>query len=245
MASVRLPHAPRKSLIGPTVFTVFGLALLLGLGTWQVQRLHWKEALIAQRTAAVSAAPVPLPRTLAAARELDFRRVRATGRFLNDRELLVHWVAPDGEAGYHVVTPLALAGGGTLLVDRGFVPERLKSPASRTDGNPVGPTAVTGLLRLTAGKPGWFVPDNRPDRNEWFYVDAGAMAAADRIADALPFTVDADATPNPGGFPVGGQTPLDLPNHHLQYAITWYALAACLAIIYVMLVRRRRIGAPP
>ena len=231
----------RKSLIGPTLFTVAGLALLLGLGTWQVERLAWKNGLIAARQAAVVAAAVPLPQSLDAGCDLEFHRVRAEGRLLNDRELYLHATDAAGDQGYHIVTPLALARGGTVLVDRGFVPERLKAPDTRATANYDGAAAVTGLLRLPPqGKASWFVPDNEPGRNEWFTLDPPAMAQAAGVADALPFFIDADATPNPGGYPVGGQTPLDLPNNHLQYAITWYALAGCLVIVYILLVRRRR-----
>lgn len=231
----------RKSLLGPTLFTVAGLALLLSLGTWQVQRLAWKNGLIAARAAAVAAPAVPLPRSLDAARGLEFHHVTAEGRLLNDRELYLHATDEGGDQGYHIVTPLALAGGGAVLVDRGFVPERLKAPDTRAAANADGTVAVTGLLRLPQeGKASWFVPDNQPGRNEWFTLDPPAMAQAAGVAEILPFFVAADGTPNPGGYPVGGQTPLDLPNDHLQYAITWYTLAACLVIVYILLVRRRR-----
>src|SRR5271154_2804306 len=118
----------RKSFLGPTLFTLFGLALLLSLGTWQVQRLGWKEGLIAQRMAAAAADPVPLPLTSNDAGALEFHRVRAAGTFRHDRELYLHAITADGSAGYHVITPLVLARGGTLLVDRGFVPEPFKAP---------------------------------------------------------------------------------------------------------------------
>jgi len=233
----------RKSMVGPTIFTAFGLALLLTLGTWQVQRLHWKLGLIAARQAALTATPVPLPRTLDAARPLEFHPVRAVGQFRYDHELYLHATDADGDAGYHVVTPLVLAeGGGTLMVDRGFVPEERKSPATRAAGNPGGTVTVTGLLRLPTGKSSWFVPDNLPARNEWFTIDLGAMAAAAGVTGVLPFYVDADRTPNPGGYPVGGQTLIDLPNNHLQYALTWYMLAGSLVIVYVLLLLRRRRG---
>src|SRR5487761_2690262 len=151
----------RKSLLGPTLFTLAGLALLLGLGTWQVERLAWKNGLIAARQAAVVAPAVPLPQSLDAARDLEFHRVRAKGRLLNDRELYLHATAADGDQGYHIVTPLALARGGTVLIDRGFVPERLKAPDTRAAANGDGAVAVTGLLRLPPqGKASWFVPDN-------------------------------------------------------------------------------------
>ncbi len=231
----------QKSLLAPTLFTLFGMILLLGLGTWQLQRLHWKEGLIAAREAGMVAAPVPLPTTLAAAATLEYRHVRVTGRFRHDRTLYLHAIAADGAPGYHVLTPLVLGDGAVLMVDRGFVPPDRKDPATRAAADASGEATVTGILRLPPA-PGWFVPDNRPDRNEWFFIDLPAMAAAAKVGTVLPFYVDADATPNPGGYPVGGQTVIDLPNNHLQYAITWYALAAALVVFYIALVRRRRSG---
>lgn len=231
----------RKSLVAPTLFTLFGLALLSGLGTWQVQRLHWKEGLIAQRQATLAAAPVQLPATLAAARALEFHPVRVAGRFRNDRELYLAATNERGDAGFQVLTPLVQADGAAVLVDRGFVPSERKAPASRAAGEPAGEVTVTGLLRLPPeGKSSWFVPDNRPDRNEWYWIDLPSMAAAAGIGETLPFLIDADATPNPGGYPQGGQTPIDLPNNHLQYALTWYGLAGTLLVFYILLVLRHR-----
>jgi surfeit locus 1 family protein len=232
-----LAARPRKSLLGPTLFALFGGALLIGLGTWQVQRLHWKEGLIAARDAAVHGAPAALPETLAEAQGEEFRHVRVEGRFLPVPEFRVHALSQAGDDGYHAVNPVALAGGGIVLVDRGFVPAGMTAAAPPTTAG-----TITGLLRLYQGRPSWFTPDNRPATNEWFYVDPAAMAAAGSLAGVLPFYVDADAGPDPLAYPVGGQTPLDLPNNHLQYAITWYALAVALAVYYVLVVRRARRG---
>ncbi|HEX7969921.1 MAG TPA: SURF1 family protein, partial [Stellaceae bacterium] len=195
----------------------------------------------------LAAPPTELPSSLAAARGLEYRRVRVTGTFLNDRELYLGATSEDGRAGYQVITPLRLADGAILLVNRGFVPQDRRSPESRAAGEMQGEVTVTGLLRLPPeGKPYWFLPSNSAARNYWIYVDIPAMAAAQHLDRVLPFYVDADATPNPGGLPVGGQTPLELPNDHLQYAITWYALAAGLAVIYIVFIRRRvREGASP
>jgi surfeit locus 1 family protein len=217
-----------------------GFLLLLGLGTWQIERLGWKESLIAERQAAASAPPIDIPPVPNPAHALEFRRVKATGVFLNDHELYLHAIAEDGQVGYHVITPLRLAGGSILLVDRGFVPEDRKAPQSRSAGELKGDAAVTGFLRRPpAGKPGWFVPDNGAARNEWFFVDIPAMTSAARLEGVLPFYVEADQSPNPGGLPTGGQTRLELPNNHLQYALTWYALAAGFAVIYIRVIRRR------
>ncbi|HVH78802.1 MAG TPA: SURF1 family protein [Stellaceae bacterium] len=223
----------------PTLFTVPGVLFLLALGVWQVQRLHWKEGLIAQRDAAVAAAPIAPPQALAEARTLEFHNIVAEGTFLNDKELYVAASSENGGAGYQVITPCKLADGRMIFVNRGFVPTELKDPAKRAAGQLAGVQSVVGLLRVPpASKPSFFLPDNRPDINLWFWVDLPAMAHADGIVDAVPFYLDADKTPNPGGWPKGGVTRLDLPNDHLQYAITWFSLAVALIVIYILYHRR-------
>ncbi|HUB97348.1 MAG TPA: SURF1 family protein [Stellaceae bacterium] len=232
---------PRKSLVGPTLFTAFGLALLLGLGTWQVQRLGWKERLIAERAAGVAASPVPLPTTQAAAQGLEYHHVRAVGHYVG-KPLYLHAISRDGDQGFHVVAPFALADGGAVLIDRGFVPEDV-ARANPVFASPAAPEIeVTGLLRLAAGKPSWFTPENAPAQGTWFYVDPDAMGKAAGVGPVLPFYIDADREPG-ARYPIGGQTLLDLPNNHLQYAITWYLLAAALVIVYLRIVLKR--GARP
>jgi len=223
----------------PTLFTVPALIVLLGLGTWQVQRLHWKEGLIAQRDAMVAAPPIAAPQTLAEATPNQFRHVADDGVFLNDKEIFLAAASDSGEAGYQVLTPLQEAGGRVVFINRGFIPLALKDPAKRSAGELSGSMHVAGLLRVPpAQKPTFFLPDNRPDLNLWFWVDLRAMAKAAGVADAAPFYIDADKTPNPGGWPKGGVTNLELPNNHLQYALTWYALAVALIVIYVLYHRR-------
>lgn len=230
----------RKSIFWPSFFAAGALLLLIGLGSWQVERLFWKEALIAERHAAVTAPPIALPDSLAAAQGLEYRHVQVTGHFLNDRELYLGATSEDGHPGYHVITPLVEKTGEIVLIDRGFIPEAKRQPATREAGEIEGEVTIAGLLRLgTFGKPHWFLPDNSVEHNYWFWVDPSAMAAAEQLEHVLPFYVDADATPNPGGLPVGGQTRLELPNNHLQYAITWYALAVALVVIYIIFIRRR------
>ncbi|HWI29541.1 MAG TPA: SURF1 family protein [Stellaceae bacterium] len=230
----------KPSIFWPSFFSLLAFFLLIALGTWQVQRLGWKERLIAERHAAVTAPPIALPKSLAEAQRLEYRHITATGTFLNDRELFLGATDEEGHAGYHVITPLRLADGGVLLVDRGFIPEDRKSPSSRAAGELSGEVTVTGLVRLApSSKPAWFIPDNSVERNYWIWVDIPAMARADHLDRVYPFYMDADATPNPGGLPRGGQTRLELPNNHLQYAITWYSLAGALVVIYIIFIRRR------
>jgi surfeit locus 1 family protein len=228
-----------RPLFWPTLFTAPAVLLLLALGFWQVERLFWKKDLIAQRQAAVAAAPVAAPRSLEEARDMEFRHVTGEGLFLHDKEIFLGATSEAGRQGYQVLTPLLEPGGRVVFVNRGFIPAELKEPARRAAGQIAGTVRVQGLLRLPpAEKRAWFLPDNRPDLNYWFWVDIPAMSAADRLDRVAPFYIDADATPNPGGWPKGGVTRLALPNDHLQYAITWFSLAVALIVIYVLFHRR-------
>ena len=222
----------------PTVITAGAVLLAVGLGTWQVQRLFWKEGLIAARQANARA-PVldKLPATFRPDRDA-YRRVTVEGRYLNDKEIYLAARSHRGNAGFHVVTPFALAGGGHILVDRGWVPLSVKEPIGRAAGQIDGPTKLTGYMRLPSVG-GYFTPDNEPSGNIWYTVDIPAIGRKTGIADLKPFYLERDATPMPGGFPVGGQTRLDLPNNHLQYVVTWYALAIIGLVIYILYHRRR------
>jgi surfeit locus 1 family protein len=230
----------------PTVFTIPALIVLFGLGTWQVQRLHWKEELIAERTARTTAAPIALPAagtqlSAAALAALDYRHGAATGVFLHEREMYLAARTMEGSVGYQIVTPLRQADGGVVFVNRGWVPEASKNPAKRPEGQVGGPVTVDGAIRVP-GLQHWLQPDNEPARNIWFWSDLPAMAAHAGVAPdkLVPVFLEAGPAPNPGGLPVGGQSRVNLPNDHLQYAITWYALAVGLAVIYVLYHRKPR-----
>ncbi|HXV25304.1 MAG TPA: SURF1 family protein [Alphaproteobacteria bacterium] len=219
----------------PTLLTVPALLVLLGLGTWQVQRLHWKEALIAERQAGLAAPATDWTEATEGPGELLWHRVSAEGRFLHDSELLLAARSMNGNPGYHIVTPFELGNGSVLLIDRGWVPLERKEPQARAEGQVEGTRTISGILR-PGHRPSWLTPDNQPERNFWFWMDLPAMAgSADLEQRAVTEAyLEADAAPNPGGFPIGGQTRTDLPNDHLQYAITWYALALALSVIYIL-----------
>lgn len=226
---------PRR--LGPLALIVITAAftLLLALGTWQVQRLIWKESLLAAIAERMAAAPVELAEIIAlnaAGEDIEYRRVRLAGRFRHDAEQFF-FATLNGATGYFVYTPFEIEGGGLVFVNRGFVGVDAKDPATRLQGQVSGIVKLTGLARgRLDAKPSMIVPDNDPAGNIFFWKDIDAMAANAGIDPAtdglLPFFVDADATPNPGGQPVGGVTQVSLPNNHLQYAITWYGLALAL-----------------
>lgn len=239
-----MAEAVRRPGWGTIAAILVALIILLSLGTWQVFRLQWKEALIAEINTRSTAAPMALPDTEARAKsgaDIDYVRMTATGHFENTHEQYF-FATDDGEVGYHVYTPLILPDGRALFVNRGFVPEALRDPAKRAAGLVSGEVTVKGLARARLPeKPSWVVPDNEPDKQLYFWKDLDEMAAQAAVpADKLvPFFLDADATPNPGGWPKGGVTQIDLPNNHLSYAVTWYGLAAVLVVVSALAFRRK------
>ncbi|CCD86037.1 putative SURF1 family protein [Bradyrhizobium sp. ORS 285] len=235
------PGAGRPATLAIGAAWVACVAVLLALGVWQVERRAWKLDLIDRVGRRVHAAPVaaPDPAQWPAINRSDdeYKRVTLSGRFLNDRETLVQALTVEGP-GYWVVTPLQTADG-LVLVNRGFVPSERREPASRSAGNPDGVVSVTGLLRISEPG-GGFLRHNDPQANRWYSRDIAAIAAARGLSDVAPFFVDADATPNPGGYPVGGLTVIAFPNNHLVYALTWFTLALMLAGAGVQRLRRAR-----
>ena len=222
----------------PTLISVPAFMVLVGLCVWQVQRLYWKQELISERQTRVAAEPIALPAPSgqsggADLAGIEFRRVRLEGAFAHDKEMFLGARSLNGNAGYQVLTPFVLSGGGIVLVNRGWIPVERKPPNSRPEGQVTGTQTLDGIVRLAHGK-AWMQPDNEPDRNMWFYVDLPAMAAASAVDFRTDLYVDAGPAENPGKYPVGGQTRIELPNDHLQYAITWGLLAVALAVIYVL-----------
>jgi len=206
-------------------------AILLSLGFWQLNRLQWKLDLIAQVNANMHAAPISPDAALAMGTAAQYRRVAIDGRFDNSREAYV-FGTESGAPVYHVIVPFVTRDGRTFLVDRGVVPKEKISPATRAPGQIAGDTRVVGVWR-TPDAPGWFTPAPDAAHRIWFAHDLIGIAKVDRIALAAPVIVEADATPNPGGWPKGGQTVVTFRNEHLQYAITWFGLAAVLMGIYI------------
>ncbi|MCB1383327.1 MAG: SURF1 family protein [Notoacmeibacter sp.] len=223
------------------------LAVLVTLGTWQVRRLAWKEGLIARIEARMAAAPVPLAaaeQAFAASGDVDYQPVTLTGHFEHAGEQ--HFFATHkGASGYYVYTPLRLPDGRAILVNRGFVPFDRKDPATRAEGQVEGDVEIAGLARNPLAEKPSGVYDNDPAKNIYYWKDRQAMARAAGLDPArlLPFFVDADDAPNPGGWPMGGVTLVSLPNNHLQYAVTWYGLALALVGVYLFwIIQARRKG---
>jgi len=252
-----------RSLVRLGLFTAVALAALIGLGVWQLQRLAWKEGLIAEVEARVDAAPVEAPAEAVWAKlapdDYEYRHVRLRGVFEFSRQALVFRALEQprgryGGPGYLVMTPLRLADGAHVLVNRGFVPQAQRDRLAATAPDAVEATTVTGLMRSSEPR-NWFTPADDPARGEWFTRDPAAIAAALKVDRAAPFTIDADAG-GTGELPQGGETVLSFPNNHLGYAFTWFGLALALVGVFAAYAAtrlraeraggaRRREAAPP
>src|SRR5512144_1126678 len=163
----------RKGLAWFTLFTLAAVALLIGLGVWQLKRLAWKEGLIAEIEARAKGMPITLKEAIAVSREgrdPSYYRVRVKGSFDHAKERYLYALSNDGEPGWHVITPFDSVEGDLVLIDRGFVPDNLRDPSSRVASQLEGEVDVTGLVRLPES-PGPFTPDNEPDNNRWFWRD--------------------------------------------------------------------------
>ncbi|HET9903559.1 MAG TPA: SURF1 family protein [Xanthobacteraceae bacterium] len=245
-------RVPRGGLFVPSAFAAAALAVLIGLGAWQVERLQWKRGLIAALAERLSAPPRPLPPPPSWASldraALEFRHVVFSAEFLHDKEALVFTAGsnlrPDVSGpGYWVFTPARLPGGSLVMVDRGFVPETAKDPARRAAGQITGLVDIIGVLRWPEER-GRFTPADDPGRNLWFVRDPQAVAEAKGLGRVAPFYVAQESPLPPGDLPRAGKLAPNLPNRHLEYALTWFGLALVLAAVFAawLLGRRRSPG---
>jgi len=232
-----------RPLLLPLMMTVFGLAVLVSLGEWQLDRLEWKVGLIERIEDRANGEAVSLAKVKdvwATDQDIEYYRVRLTGRFLHEHERHLYTIV-QGRAGWRIITPLETENDQIILVDRGFVPEGLKEPEARQEGQVEGTVRLTGLAR-TSETETWFTPETRAQANRWFRRDIAGMIESlpEPIASrALPFLVEAESRSVPGGWPRGGVTRLSLPNRHLEYAVTWFGLAATLLVIFIFYARHR------
>jgi len=232
--------APRRSLLIPGILALAGFIVLIGLGTWQLERKSWKENLIETLTSRLKAEPGVLPAAadwpLLNADNAEFNRVRLKVMFSKSTDALVY---SSGSAlrddvkgqGYFVFSPAKLVDGRSVVVNRGFTVDR-KYPQLE------GAQEIVGVLRWPES-PSLFVPERGSSDTIWFARDHLAMARELGWGDVAPFYVEQEAPVPPGGVPHPSALTVRLRNDHLQYAITWYGIALVLIVMTVLLVRRR------
>lgn len=238
----------RSSIFYWLLMLLAGLFLLLfaGLGIWQVERLQWKRDLIARVDARVHAAAVPAPGAAdwqsVNVRDDEYRHVMLSGRYLHDKEVLVHALTERG-SGFWVLTPLQSADGALTFINRGFVPSDRRDPSNWTELPKNGETEVRGLLRMSEPN-GFFLRPNDPARNDWNSRDVAAFAVKQGLGPVAPYFIDADVGARASDLPIGGLTVVTFRNNHLSYAITWFALSAMMAAIMIFVWRHERRAEP-
>jgi surfeit locus 1 family protein len=240
-------HSGRRSWTGLLIPAVLAFAVLVALGTWQLQRKTWKEGLIAALDERSHAAPAALPPPSAwpgldPARD-EYRRVTFRAKFEKSGDALVYASAsafrPDVSGfGLWVFTAAQLADGSRVVINRGFVPSDTSWKANVAPP-PSGDIAITGAMRWPDRR-GWFTPSDNADQNVFFVRDPAAIAAAKGWGPVAPFYIEQESPLPPGGFPQPGKLVPSLRNNHLQYAITWYGLALVLAGVFVAYIVKSR-----
>jgi cytochrome oxidase assembly protein ShyY1 len=234
----------RAGLAVPALFALAACATFVALGTWQMQRRTWKTALITTMEQRMAAAPLPLPSQASWATleqsAHEFERVKLFATYVPGTHARVYGIASAARSdpagpGFWIFMPAAVAGGGTAVVNRGFVPE---GKSASMDQPPEGTTELTGVLRWPEAR-GFFAPADDAARNLFFVRDPIAIAAAKGWGEVAPFYVDLEAPVPPGGLPALAPLQVNLRNDHLQYAITWYGLAAVVLVMFVFWVRSR------
>jgi surfeit locus 1 family protein len=217
-----------------------GIILLCALGVWQVQRLHWKEGLLAAIAQRQSAPAVPLSEALdRASADIEFLKVKARGHYLQGNAKLLIAVY-DGSPGWEVITPFVTDDHVLVLVDRGVIPDGLRAEALGAAGDPAGEVAIEGLLSGHRGGRGTFSPDNDVKSSKWYWWDVAAMLAATPVPQgvvAFPAVLHLQPGAASTAFPRPQALAANLANNHMQYAITWFSLALVLAVIAGLYVR--------
>ena len=229
--------------VGLTLAVGVALAILIGLGVWQVQRLKWKTDLL-HRIAALQAAPAqpigPVLARLKAGADVAYSRVALSCPGVETQPTLREFSVYQGVAGYRLVTacPVAEAPYRSILVDRGFVAQLGDQAPREVPGQPVS-APVVGVLR-SGGERTFVTPPNKPAENQWYWRDVPAMVSQLHAADPAPLFLMLESPSPPSGEPRPAPLPLDIPNNHLGYAITWFGLAAALVGVYLAMLFRKR-----
>jgi surfeit locus 1 family protein len=239
----------RISTIAILVSMIIGITVLCALGTWQVKRLFWKEALIAEVQARTAQPPVALDAFLKAQTDKEnwpYSPVVTQGIYDHSKEVYFFTTSIEGRSGWNVHTPMLLENGKYIIVNRGFVPYDMQETEKRLEGQVKGKQQLAGLVRVPEiEKPnGWF-PENDPDKRELYWRDYDVfvnLMGKNEGREFVPLFVDANDAPVPGGFPKGGTTIIAFSNSHLQYAVTWYGLALALLGVggYFLYSRRQK-----
>lgn len=216
-----------------TVFAIPSLLILLYLGTWQMMRMYWKEALIENFINRATATAIAPPVT-DQAEDFQYQRMQVNGVWMHHAEVQLIGRTFEGTAGYHVITPMRLDDGRILMMNRGWVAQDYRRPETRPSTLVAGQVTVDAILRLKRQK-GYFVPDNNPEQDDWFTLNIDDIIKHHDLGDQVITAYSADVLRQPGPYvlPIGAAVEIDIPNNHWQYALTWYGIALGLIGVYL------------
>ncbi len=228
-----------KPLFVPTLFLIIVFPILIFLGTWQINRLIWKEDLIKFYQNQSSSDYLQLSKKKILSEDIEFRKVKLKGYFLNKKEIYISGKTYEGNIGFHVITPFKIKNNEIILVNRGWVSENYRDPNKRRFSLIYNKTEINGIIRYPQKK-GYFVPDNEPKKGFWFTINPKEINKFLRLKNEVvvnQFYIDALKDEGKIKLPIGANINPNLRNQHLSYAITWYSLALVLIVIYILFHR--------
>ena len=231
MSDAELREKGKRPYKGLAIIAIGVFFVLVGLGTWQLHRLAWKEGLIKERQTKMALPPLVISSPLTS-KPLQFRRVEISGKFLNKKTILIGPRSYRGAPGWHVVTPLELSSGSIVLVNRGWVPGLSKGVALKRIMPEFGDTRLVGITGWPR-RLGYFEPENVPEENQWFRIEPTTMAKKLSLKRVAAFWLTAVAPLKSSRFPIGGVVNPLPNNNHLSYALTWFFMAFGLLLLSI------------
>jgi len=223
-----------RPIFWPTLFTIISLLILISLGTWQVYRLIWKNSLISNYLYKFNNEIIKYDKNFSFNNEFEYRRINIEGRFINEKEILIIGKTFEGNAGFHLITPFITKEEKLLLINRGWISEKLKLRSSRSFSLIEEDIVIDGIIRRPQKK-GYFVPENDPIGNFWFTIKPYQIEKALKLESfdlEKKFYVDVIRDKGKLKLPIGVSGSPNFRNQHLTYAFTWYSLAITLIIVY-------------
>ena len=217
---------------------------MLGLGSWQVERLEWKNKLVDELIQRTSKQAVKLPLSGINRKKNEFMPVHIYGRFDYNHELFLQNRIYEKQAGVHLLTPFIITDingnndvNKVILVDRGWLPFEKTDQSFRKDSQINNIIRLDGIIRFPIGQTS-FVPDNLAVKNQWYFIDLAEIShhTGYELTDYYIMANDYDDIDQ---LPIGGRWQINLPNNHLEYAITWYSLAFILLVIFIIYHRKK------
>ena len=214
-----------------TIFALPSFLILIILGSWQVQRLSWKSNLISNYNYNFQQVPITVKELLKDRKNNKFRRTVIYGEYDHANEIQIIGKTYEGNAGFHIITPFILENNEIIYINRGWVPKKYADKKTREFSLLEDKVRVVGLVRLPQKK-GYFVPENEPENGFWFTIIPEEFNGHLNIIGEKEFYIDELNIDEKLKLPMPANGKVQVPNNHLQYAITWYSLALGLLIVY-------------